>query len=91
MASGGEPFEEKKKPSYTWAECMRRTYELSPLECPKCGGSMRIIAFLTNQHEIEKIMRSQGIAKAQAPPPIPLPKLPALDNLDVAVADLEYV
>ncbi len=78
---------------------MKRFYEIDPLECPKCGSQMRIISFLTDHHQIEKIMKSQGIAKAQAPPPLPLPKLPVcdefgpddFDNLDIAVADLEYV
>ena len=65
MDSGGEPFEEKKRPSLSWADCMKRFYEIDPLACPKCGSQMRIIAFLTDQHEIEKIMRSQGIAKAR--------------------------
>jgi len=49
---------------------------------------MRIIAFLNDQVEIEKIMKSQGIAKSQAPPPIPLPRFP---EDDFPVNDLEYV
>jgi hypothetical protein len=63
--------EPKNAPSYTWAACMKRLYELDPLKCPKCSSTMRIIAFITDQHEIEKIMESQGIPKSQAPPPIP--------------------
>ena len=99
LSGGDEPFEEKHKPSLSWAECMKRFYEIDPLACPKCGSQMRIIAFLTDHHEIEKIMKSQGIAKAQAPPPIALPKLPAsdglnqadFDSIDTTVSDLEFV
>jgi hypothetical protein len=78
LLSGGEPVEAKKKPSYSWAECLRRMYELDPLKCPKCGNNMRIIAFIRDQHEIENIMRSLHIPKSRAPPPIkePLNGLP---------------
>jgi len=39
--------EPKTKPSLSWAECMKRIYEIDPLECPKCKSQMRIIAFIT--------------------------------------------
>ena len=61
----------QKRPSLTWAECMRRMYEIDPLRCPKCQSQMRIIAFITNNIEIKAIMKAQGIPHAQAPPPIP--------------------
>jgi hypothetical protein len=68
---GPEPLPEpKKKPSFTWVECMRRVYEINPMLCPKCGKEMRIIAFITDYKELQKIMASMGIPKAQAPPPI---------------------
>jgi hypothetical protein len=27
-------------PSKTWRECIRKIWEVDPLECPKCGGEM---------------------------------------------------
>jgi hypothetical protein len=60
--------EPKKTASLSWAECIKRVYEIDPLECPKCKGRMRIIAFIRDNKEIEKIMDSMGIPKAQAPP-----------------------
>ena len=59
------------RPSLTWAQCFKRIYEINPLECPKCRGEMRILAFVTNEREISKIAASLGIPKATAPPPIP--------------------
>ena len=70
VESGSKPAE-RKKPSSSWAACIRRIYEINPLQCPKCGSEMRIIAFLTDQHTISDIMESLGIPKAHAPPPIP--------------------
>jgi hypothetical protein len=63
--------EPKKKPSFLWAECMKRTYEINPMLCPKCGKEMRIISFITDYHELQKIIASMDRAKAQAPPPGP--------------------
>ena len=30
-----------------WAELLRRIFEVEPLECPRCGQAMRIVAFIT--------------------------------------------
>jgi len=54
-----------------WAACIKRIYEIDPLECPKCKAQMRIIAFIQDEHSIKEIMKSQGIADFRAPPPIP--------------------
>jgi len=66
--------EPRKRPSLSWAECMRRMYEIDPMQCPKCQSSMRIIAFLTDTKELAAIMKSQGISRGQAPPLIPKSK-----------------
>ena len=55
----------------SWAACVKRIYEIDPLECPKCKAQMRILAFIQNEHSIKDIMKSQGIPDFQAPPPIP--------------------
>ena len=28
-----------------WAALIKRVYEMDPLLCPKCGGTMKIVAF----------------------------------------------
>lgn len=58
-------------PAVSWAACMKRVFEIDPLECPRCKGTMRIIAFLTNEREIIKIADALQIPRAQAPPKIP--------------------
>jgi len=30
----------------TWAMLIKRVYEVDPLECPQCGGAMKIISFI---------------------------------------------
>ena len=63
--------EPKPQSSLSWARCMKRVYEIDPLECPRCKCQMRIVAFVQDPVEIKKIMQSQGIPDFTAPPPIP--------------------
>jgi len=54
----------------SWAACIKRIYEINPLECPpsaraqvegKCKAQMRIVAFIQDAHSIKNIMKAQGI------------------------------
>jgi len=67
----------------SWAACIKRIYEIDPLECPKCKAQMRIIAFIQDEHSIKDIMKAQGIPDFQAPPPIPkfIDAVEAIDEL----------
>jgi len=38
--------EEKCIPSKGWAEMIRKVYEIDPMICPKCGGLMKVVAFI---------------------------------------------
>jgi hypothetical protein len=55
----------------SWVACIKRIYEIDPLECPTCKAQMRIIAFIQDAYSIKDIMKAQGIRDFQAPPPIP--------------------
>ena len=46
----------KKIPSLTWRNCIKKIYEIDPLECPRCGGEMRIISFIHQFSVIRKIL-----------------------------------
>ncbi len=67
----------------SWAACIKRIYEINPLECPKCHAQMRIIGFIQDEHSIKDIMKSQGIADFRAPPPMPkfIDSTQAIDEL----------
>ena len=65
--------------SQTWAMLIKRVYELDPLACPRCGGQMKVIAFIEPPQGdvIEKILRHCGLRhcglwRASAPraPPV---------------------
>lgn len=40
-----------------WARLIQKVYEVDPLECPKCGGPMRVIAVNDDASVIERILK----------------------------------
>jgi len=67
--------------SRTWARLIKKIYEVDPLICPKCGGDMRIIAFIDDYKIIRKILDYLGIYefKRGRPPP---KRLAVADSFD---------
>ena len=70
----------------TWAALIKCVYEVDPLKCPKCGGTMKIVSFIEEPNVIEKILRHSKMWKEPAPRPPPartlgppVPVCPALD------------
>ena len=53
-----------------------RIYEVFPLLCPIYGGQMRLIAFVTEGTQIEKILNHIGVDSE--PPHIAPPRVPPL-------------
>ena len=52
----------KRSPAhYLWAVLIARIYEVFPLLCPKCGGQMRLIAFITHSADIRQILEHIGV------------------------------
>jgi hypothetical protein len=59
-----------------WAALIKKVFEVNPLLCPKCGGQMKIIAFIEKKDQsdvIKRILRHCGLWKdppARAPPSV---------------------
>jgi hypothetical protein len=58
-----------------WALLLARIYEILPLRCMRCGGEMRIIAFVTGAPALQSILTHLGeptsppeVAPARGPP-----------------------
>ena len=57
-------------PSNSWAEMIRKVYEVDPLICPRCGGTMKVVAFLTEYGVVDRIIRHLELTfVAEKPPP----------------------
>ena len=53
-----------------WAEIIRPVYEPDSMVCPKCGGTMNVIAFLTDHAVVDRIIdHLRLIFVADGPPP----------------------
>lgn len=52
------------------AQLIRRGYEVDPLVCPRCGGAMRVVGFITQPALIKRILdHLRKRAKVSRPPP----------------------
>jgi len=60
-----------------WAKLMARVGEEFPLECPACGGDIRLIAFITEPGTIRKILAHLG--EPLEPPPVSPARGPPTD------------
>jgi len=73
---------ERKAARKRWANLIRHIYEVDPLVCPRCGGMMKIIAFITEPRVIRAILdsvrRTPSAAGSRHPPP---PARPAADGV----------
>jgi hypothetical protein len=60
-----------------WAKLMARVGQEFPLQCPACGGDIRLIAFITEPGPIRKILAHLG--EPLEPPPIAAARGPPTD------------
>jgi len=57
-------------PAKGWTEMIRKVYEVDPLLCPHCGGTMKVIAFITDFPVVDKIINHLKLTfVAKKPPP----------------------
>ena len=62
--------EEKRIPSKGWAAMIRKVYEVNPMVCPKCGGLMKVVAFITDYQAVDRISDHLKLRFiAEKPPP----------------------
>ena len=60
-----------RKRRMTWAALIKCVYEVDPLKCPQCGGTMKIVGFIDQVEVIRKILRHCGQWREPAPRPPP--------------------
>ena len=78
----------RRIPSKGWAEMIRKVFEVDPMVCPKCGGKMRVIAFLTDFSVVDRIINHLKLTfVAERPPP---PRVAYQELLMAAEAGNEY-
>jgi hypothetical protein len=63
--------EPKPVPSKGWAAMIRKVYEVDPMVCPNCGGTLKIIAFITEFGAVDRIIDHLKLTFEAAKPPPP--------------------
>jgi len=58
----------RRIPSKKWRELIKKVWEVDPLECPHCGGEMKIIALIDDGKVIEKILKHLGLLAVNPEP-----------------------
>ena len=58
-----------RSPRRGWAAMIRKVYEVDPMVCPKCGGTMKIIAFITEFGAVDRIIDHLKLRFAAVKPP----------------------
>lgn len=51
----------------SWAQLIKRIYEVDPLVCPSCGSEMKVIAFITEHDVVDAILRHLAKTRARSP------------------------
>ena len=51
----------------SWAQLIKRIYEVDPLVCPSCGSEMKVVAFITEHDVVDAILRHLAKAEARSP------------------------
>jgi len=51
----------------SWAQLIKRIYEVDPLVCPTCGSEMKVIAFITEHDVVDAILRHLAKTKTRSP------------------------
>jgi hypothetical protein len=60
----------RRVPSKGWAAMIRKVYEVDPMVCPRCGGAMHVVAFLTEHAVVDRIIDHLKLTfVAERPPP----------------------
>lgn len=70
-----------------WAEMVRKVFEVDPLLCPRCGGQMRIIAFLSDYTVVDRIINHLKLTFVAERPP---PRVASQEFLMAAETSAEY-
>jgi hypothetical protein len=66
----GEPAK-KRRSTASWARLIAKVFHADPLTCGKCGGKLKIVAYLHDQVAIKQILEHLGLSPPEDPKPPP--------------------
>ena len=84
-------YKPRRIPPPDWRECIKKIWEVDPLECPHCKTEMKIISFITEKLVIRKILVHLNLWRddpARSPPAKAEPHLTHKPQHDTVHAEL---
>lgn len=66
-----------KRAAKSWAACLRKVFEVDPIQCPFCRTEMAPVAVITDDHELHRLLANLGLptefpkTKPARSPPLP--------------------
>jgi hypothetical protein len=79
-AEEGKPKRNTKQKNYSWAQLLKRVFEVDVLICPRCGSKMRVLCAIHQPDAIQKILTCLGLP-SRAPPIAPARPVVVEDRL----------
>ena len=66
-----EPAPAKRRCSPSWTRLISKVYQADPLVCKACGGPLKIVAYITDELSITRILDHLGLSPPpqEKPPP----------------------
>jgi hypothetical protein len=61
----------KRRCSPSWARLIAKVFQADPLTCGKCGGKLKIVAYLHDQVAIKHVLAHLGLSPPEEPKPPP--------------------
>ena len=59
----------KRRCSPSWARLIAKVFQADPLVCKRCGGPLKVVAYITDTVAIRRILDHLGLSPPEKPPP----------------------
>ena len=59
----------KRRCSPSWARLIAKVFQADPLVCKRCGGPLKVVAYITDTVAIRRILDHLGLSTPEKPPP----------------------
>jgi len=69
-SEGADPGATPTRAQMTWAQRLRRVFDIDITRCPRCGAALRVLAVITDPRVIAAILAHLEARAARAPPPV---------------------
>ena len=66
-----EPAPARRRCSPSWARLISKVYQADPLVCKGCGGPLKIVAYITDEISIARILDHLGLSPPEQDKPPP--------------------